>query len=203
MLFAAVLLEGQVAAPRIGAVRYSDGSVWTLNGLRANFIVGSRLFRSATAASFSDEGGLVAIPGEIDLVSLEGSVIGRYPTDEAQPALNIPGGFLSATIWLPSKQTLVRWDGKSFVAVEAETSDLAFHQKSFTLFSDADGFEVQAADGSTRRLPIAAPDIRIERMAGDWLHLSSASTHRDWALLLNEKDLQLSELPAPPQEAGK
>jgi hypothetical protein len=203
LFFAALLLEGQVAAPRIGVVHYGDGSVWTLNGLRANFIVGSRLFQSATAASFSDEGGLVAIPGEVDLVHLDGSVIGRYPTDEDQPDLNSTGGILSATVWLPSKEILLRWDGKSFVAAEPEFSDPAFHQKSFTLFSDADGFEVQAADGSTRTLPITAPDVRIERMSGDWLHLSSASAHRDWALLLNEKELKLSELPAPPREAGK
>src|SRR5690242_8290491 len=183
LFFTALLLEGQVTAPRIGIVRYSDGSVWTLNGLRANFIVGSRLFPSATAVSFSDEAGLVALPGEVDLVNLDGSVVGRYPTDEAQPALNVPGGILSATIWLPSKQTLLRWDGKSFVDAEPEFTDPAFHQKSFTLFSDADGFQVQSADGNTRTLPITAPDIRIERMSGDWLHLSSASTHRDWALL--------------------
>ncbi|HEY1214127.1 MAG TPA: hypothetical protein VGE93_10900, partial [Bryobacteraceae bacterium] len=69
--------------------------------------------------------------------------------------------------------------------------------------SGADGFEVQSADGSTRTLRVTAPDIRIERISGDWLHLSSASRHRDWALLLNEKELQLSELPAPPQEAAK
>jgi hypothetical protein len=203
LFFAALLLEGQVAAPRIGIVRYSDGSVWTLNGLRANFIVGSRLFQSTTTVSFSDEAGLVAVPGEIDLVNLDGTVVGRYPTDEAQPALNIAAGVLSARIWLPSKGTLLRWDGTSFVAAEPETFDPVFHQKSFTLFSDADGFEVQSADGSTRTLPVTASDVRIERMSGDWLHLSSASTHCDWALLLNEKELQLSELPAPPQEAGK
>ena len=198
--FAAGLVQAQVGTPRVGAVRYADGSVWTLNGLRANFILGARLFTSVETATFSDSGGLVAIPGEVDLVRLDGSVVARYQTDEQQPTLDISGDLTSATIWLPSKHALLHWNGSAFVATEGAVPDpAAFHQKIFTLFSDARGFEIQAADGTVRTLAISAPDIKIERMSGDWLHLSSATAHRDWALLLTQSDLQLSELPEPGQ----
>src|SRR5579875_1764717 len=89
--FAAGLLPAQVSIPRIGLARYADGSVWAVNGLRANFVLGTRLLTTVTAASFSDAGGLVAIPGEIDLIRPDGSVVGRYRTDETQPLLDIPG----------------------------------------------------------------------------------------------------------------
>ena len=194
--FVAGLLPAQVGTPRVGMVRYADGSVWTVNGLKANFVLGMRLLTSVNAASFSDSGGLIAIPGEVDLVRLDGSVIGRYPTDEPRPVLDISGDLASAIIWLPSKHTQVHWNGSSFVVTEADVPDPAiFHQKTFTLYRDSQGFEVQSADGTTRALPIPATDVKIERMSGDWIHLSSATAHRDWALLLTGSDLLLSELP--------
>ncbi len=196
------LTHAEVNTPRIGLVRYADGSVWVMNGLRANFVLATRLFTATKEACFSDVGGLVAIPGEIELVTLEGSVVGRYRTEEAQPVLRIDKNLSSATIWLPSTKTMLRWNGKSFTAAEGEAPDPAFRQKSFLLFSDASGFEVQAADGNTRTLPIKATDIKMQRMSGDWVHLSSNSLHRDWALFLGGSDVQLSELPAA-QETSK
>ena len=198
----AALTYAEVNTPRIGLVRYADGSVWVMNGLRANFVLGTRLFTATKEACFSDVGGLVAIPGEVELVTLEGSVVGRYRTQEAQPVLSIDKNLSSATIWLPSTKTVLRWNGKSFTAAEGEAPDPAFRQQSFLLFSDASGFEVQAADGNTRTLPIKATDVRMQRMSGDWVHLSSNSLHRDWALFLGGSDIQLSELPAA-QETSK
>lgn len=199
---AAGLLPAQVGTPRIGLVHYADGSVWSVNGLKANFVLGTRLFEGVSAASFSDAGGLIALPGEIDLVRLDGSTIGRYQTNEPHPVLDIDGDLTSATVWLPQQRVSLHWNGSEFAATDADAPGAIFHQKSFTLFSDADGLEVQASDGSTRTLPIKAADVKIERMSGDWLHLSSAKEHRDWALLLTTKELELSELP-PPQETGK
>ena len=199
--FAAGLLPAQVSIPRIGLVRYADGSVWAVNGLKANFVLGTRLMTGVTAASFSDAGGLVAIPGEIDLLRLDGSVVGRYRTDETQPVLNIPGALTSATIYLSSSHTLLRWNGTSFDASDAEIPDLVFRQGSFRLFSDGQGLEVQAADGTMRTLPITANNVKMERMSDHWIHLSSATAHRDWALLLTDTEMQLSELPVPQENA--
>lgn len=71
----------------------------------------------------------------------------------------------------------------------------AFQQYSFVVFRDSDGLKIEAADGSVRVLPFAATDLSIERMSSDWLHLSSPSMNRDWALHLNSTTLGLSELP--------
>lgn len=199
--FMAGLLPAQVSIPRIGLVRYADGSVWAVNGLKANFVLGTRLMTGAMAASFSDDGGLVAIPGEIDLIRPDGSVVRRYRTDETQPVLDISGGLTSATIYLPSSHTRLRWNGTSFDASEGETPDPVFRQGSCRVFSDGQGLEVQAADGTMRTFPITATDVKMARMADHWIHLSSATAHRDWALLLTDTEMQLSELPAPQENA--
>jgi hypothetical protein len=201
--FAAGLLSAQVGIPRVGLVRYADGSVWAVNGLKANFVLGTRLLTAVTAASFSDSGGLVAIPGEIDLVRVDGSVVERYKTDEAQPVLDISGALPTATIYLPSTHTALHWNGSSFGAADGEAAEPVFHQKTFVLFRDGQGLEVQAADGTVRTLPISATDVKMERMADSWIHISSATAHRDWALLLSSTEMQLSELPAPREEAAK
>ncbi len=73
----------------------------------------------------------------------------------------------------------------------------AFQQHSFVVFRDAEGLKIEAADGSVRAMPFAATDLSVERMSSDWLHLSSASANRDWALHLNSSGLNLSELPRP------
>lgn len=200
--FVAGLLPAQISIPRIGLVRYADGSVWAVNGLKSNFVLGTRLLTGVTIASFSDTGGLVAIPGEIDLIRLDGSVVGKYRTDETQPVLNISSGLTSATIYLRSSHTLLHWNGTSFDSADGESSDPVFRQASFHVFSDGQGLEVQAADGTVRTLPITATDVKMERMSDRWVHLSSATAHRDWALLLTDTEMQLSELPAP-QESAK
>ena len=201
--FAAGLLPAQVGIPHIGPVRYADGSVWAVNGLKSNFVLGTRLMKGVTAASFSDAGGLVAIAGEVDLIRLDGSVVERYKTDEAHPVLDISSALTTATIYLPSTHTTLHWNGSSFEATDREAAEPVFHQKRFVLFSDGQGLEVQAADGTVRTLQIPATDLKMERMADRWVHLSSATAHRDWALLLNDSEMQLSELPAPREEAAK
>ena len=76
-----------------------------------------------------------------------------------------------------------------------------FQQGNFHLFSDGQSLEVQAANGTVHTLPIAATDLKMERMSDRWVHLSSATAHRDWALLLTDTEMQLSELPAPQENA--
>ena len=81
----------------------------------------------------------------------------------------------------------------------------AVEQHSFLLFHDQYGLEIQAANGSMQTLPVKAADLRFERMSSDWLHVSSASAGRDWALHFNGTKVEFSELPGAPSvlEAGK
>ena len=73
----------------------------------------------------------------------------------------------------------------------------AFQQESFVLFHDAEGLEVEGANGVRRTVSLNATDLVIERMAPNWLHLMSASSGRHWALHITEKTLDFSELPSP------
>lgn len=78
----------------------------------------------------------------------------------------------------------------------------AVQQHSFLVFHDQQGLEIAAADGTLRTLSLPESDLTIERMSSDWLHLSSATTKRDWALHLTNTAVHLSQLPAP-REMGK
>jgi hypothetical protein len=79
----------------------------------------------------------------------------------------------------------------------------AFAQQSFLVFENPQGLTVESANGDLRTVRLTAAslptgDLTIERMSTDWLHVSSTSTHGDWALFLNGTNLQLSILPSPP-----
>lgn len=75
----------------------------------------------------------------------------------------------------------------------------AFWQKAFVVFHDEHGLEIASSSGAVRTLPVAAADLTVERMSSDWLHLASVSAKRDWVLHLNERTVELSELPAAPK----
>lgn len=54
-----------------------------------------------------------------------------------------------------------------------------------------------AADGSRQQtIPLDAADFTAESISDEWLHVSSASEHRDWALHLTKQGVEVSELPA-------
>jgi hypothetical protein len=236
----------QVNAPKMGIARYADRTVFQINGLESNLLVNNQLLSSADALSFSDAGGLVAIGGEIQLMTVEGAVLGAYRSTESAPVLNIDNALTTAIAWLPSVKELVRWNGNAFVAIPLSGAQLpgkvtsvqltsastarmlatdasnnvfaitvslaaglvtsvdlvpgvkgpAFQQYGFVVSHDVNGLHVTAANGSVRTLPLAAPDLTIERMGSDWLHLAS-TTGEDWVLHLNPAILHLSQLPHP------
>jgi hypothetical protein len=78
----------------------------------------------------------------------------------------------------------------------------AFAQHSFLVAADSKTLVIESANGQRRVLPLAAPDLIIERMASDWLHIFSASSGEHWALHLTQTDLQLSRMP-PARETAQ
>ena len=114
-LWLAATLQAQIRAPKVGFVRYSDGTVRATYGLEANFIVGSQTPIAADAVSFSDLGGLISRGGRIRLVGRDASVIAEYDSTETAPVLNVDGDLTTAIAWLPSRHALLHWNGKSFV----------------------------------------------------------------------------------------
>lgn len=115
IVLTAAYSTAQVKPPAIGIARLSDGSLRTLYGLPANVVVDSRSLGSFDAASFSDQAGLVAKGGRIQLVNTIFTAMGEYDSDEPQPLLNVDGDATSAVAWLPSSHSILHWNGESFV----------------------------------------------------------------------------------------
>lgn len=110
----AAVTPAQVKPPTLGIARLGDGSVRTLYGLPDNVIVDSHSIGSYDAASFSDQAGLVANSGRIQLVSTSFVALGEYESTEPHPLLNVDGAANSAIAWLPSSQSLLHWTGSAF-----------------------------------------------------------------------------------------
>jgi hypothetical protein len=76
----------------------------------------------------------------------------------------------------------------------------ALQQKSFLVFSEENGIQVEGSDGVRRSLAlngvVDANDVAMERMASDWLHLWSARLRQDWALHITPTLLDISQLPS-------
>ncbi|MBV9082339.1 MAG: hypothetical protein JOZ62_06675, partial [Acidobacteriaceae bacterium] len=70
------LLDAQVGAPKIGFVRYADGTARAVYGLPNNFITGEQILAPADAVAFSASGGLVASHGNVHLIGPTGAVLG-------------------------------------------------------------------------------------------------------------------------------
>lgn len=119
-----VFAQVSAAAPKLGMARYSDRTVHPIYGLESNLLVNEQLLSEADAISFSDSGGLVSIAGQIDLLNASGTVVAHYESGEQSPVLNIDGALATAVAWLPSRSSIVYWNGQSFTATEIARGDL-------------------------------------------------------------------------------
>jgi hypothetical protein len=107
-------LVAQLSVPVVGVARYADHTLRGVNGLEANLLIDHESLSLADAASFSDAGGLVAAGGTIQLMTLQGAVVGQFKSNEPSPVLNIDGALNTAIAWLRSRSMLVYWNGSSF-----------------------------------------------------------------------------------------
>lgn len=117
-------LFAEVNAPKLGIARYADRTAYSIYGLESNLLVNAQLLSSADTLSFSDSGGLVAIGGRIQLMTLDGAPVGEYESTEAAPVLNIDGALTTAIAWLPSLERLVYWNGSAFVVTQLVNPDM-------------------------------------------------------------------------------
>jgi len=124
LLICPAALVAQLSVPRIGMARYADHTVRGINGLESNLLVDSQGLSNADVVSFSDLGGLVSTAGRIQLVTIQGVVVGEFTANEASPVLNVDGDLTTAIGWLPSRSLLIYWNGTSFVEVPVNRADL-------------------------------------------------------------------------------
>jgi hypothetical protein len=111
--------------PQVGVVRGQDGTLRPLWGLSANLINGAPLLpQKVMAASFSNEFGLVLVPGKLELVNVKGQLLGTYSTAESKPVMSVAKAAVTAIAWLPSEQRFLRWAGKEFAPVPVDATRL-------------------------------------------------------------------------------
>lgn len=116
-------LYSEVSAPKLGFLRYTDGTVRPVYGVEANLVVGNKMFLAADAVSFSDAGGLIASNGHIHLIARNGAPLSDYDARDHNALLNIDGDLTTAIAYLPSRAMVLRWDGKSFVRTRLDTGN--------------------------------------------------------------------------------
>ena len=124
LLVCPAALVAQLSVPKVGVARYADHTVRGVNGLEANLLVNSQSLLNADAVSFSDAGGLISTPGRIQLLTTQGSVAGEFNSSEPSPVLNIDGALTTAIAWLPSRRSLVYWNGNAFLETEVNGAEI-------------------------------------------------------------------------------
>lgn len=124
------------------------------------------------------------LPGEVTSVRAASATSATLLTSDAhgnvfQASVALPAGNITSVNQLPG------------------VKGPAFQQSGYIVFLDSNGLEIEAPNAAARTLSLSAPDLKFERMSTEWVHLTSPTTHQDWALHLSSRALQLSILPAP------
>jgi hypothetical protein len=130
--------------------------------------------------------------------TLDGEITALQRIDPEKARLLVLEANASVSAVIVSLKTGQVIDSQTLPGMEGR----AFAQHSFLVASNSKTLVIESADGQRRVLPLAAPDITIERMSSDWLHIFSASSGEHWALHLTQTDLQLSRMP-PARETAQ
>ena len=151
MCMPVVMVRAAVFAPKAGVVRQQDGTVRTIQGLRASYVLGPVLARHADTASFSAQGGLIASGGLLTLFDSSGRILAQYESGEKSPVLGMQGARADAVAYLPSKRSLVVWNGSKFEELAIQ-QDLGGTVLSLTAHDQSADLIVGRADGSRAKV---------------------------------------------------
>jgi len=195
LLLSNSLLNAQLSVPKLGFARFPDGSMHAVHGLAANIIVDPRPSTIADSASFSDFGGLTATNGLIRLMNPDGVALAEYQSGEPQPILNIDSTLPSAVVWLPSKHTLLGWDGMAFTTTAVDDSSLggkvtfvkSVSGKTVELF-------VELADSSVAKVSVSLPGARLISAEAEPGANGAVFVQQGWMISQNARGL-MAELP--------
>jgi hypothetical protein len=133
----------------------------------------------------------------IPQADLDGQVTNLQAVNSKQARLLVTGG--DGTV------SAITFSTRNGSLISSETlggvRGYAFSQSFFFVYAENNELVVNNMNGYRRSVALPAPDLIIERMSGQWLHLQSPSLKQDWALHLTQAQLELSILPAI--ETGK
>jgi hypothetical protein len=130
--------------------------------------------------------------------NVAGEITALQLSDPERARLLVRQGDASVSVVTVSLKTGQVIDSQTVPGIEGN----AFAQHAFFIAANSKTLVIESANGQRRVLPLAAPDITIERMSSDWLHIFSVSSGEHWALHLTQTDLQLSRMP-PAREAAQ
>jgi hypothetical protein len=193
-------------APQAGIVREADGSLRPLFGLPGNLIRGGPLpAEGVIAASFSNEAGLVLIPGALKLLGVDGTEEGLYKTGEGEAILSVSGQADTAIAWMPSDRMLIRWETGRFKTTSLESFPLPGPVIDVQVqSSDAIDLLVRAEPAAFERLQLSMPDRRITAtrtytgITGSALMQGSSLVYQNASMINTESDSgSVNMVPAP------
>lgn len=123
---ASVAAAAPPANPFAGVVREPDQTLRSVYGFSSNLINGAPLpLKDVLAASFSSAAGIILTSGSLELVKIDGTILGSYATEELHPVLGVADGdSTTAAAWLPSEEKFVRWSGVQFIATPLSSANL-------------------------------------------------------------------------------
>lgn len=79
-----------------------------------------------------------------------------------------------------------------------KSQGLAFAANGFLLFRGEAGWILRTPEGASKPVAVSSPDLAVEKMSSDTLHLISAGTIDGWVLRLTRAGGELAQLPAAP-----
>lgn len=156
---------GGVLTPQVGMVRYSDGALYPLFGLHANFLTGDRAFSLVQAASFSDQGGLISTRGRIMLLDANASVQGSYMAGEESPVLNMDGSAVGAIAWLPRSSELLTWPGGQPTTIAVGQGALGGQVDALWMVGTNAELLITENDGSTALVTVSLPGGNVTNVS--------------------------------------
>lgn len=113
---ASMPLLSQINTPKAGVVRYRSGAVHPVFGLGSSWVVRSPFVRSAVAVAFSDQFGLIADGASLSLLKEDFSPLAKISCVESHPVLGIGDSADTAVAWLPSRNSVITFDGRTFIS---------------------------------------------------------------------------------------
>ena len=95
-----------VQAPRAGAVRLADGSVYPILGVPGAYVRGPKIAGGTIGSAFADNSGILAVADGLQIVDTTGAAVSRFDCDSTGAVLHA-GNENSADAWLPGGNTII------------------------------------------------------------------------------------------------
>jgi hypothetical protein len=102
--------KGEIATPRLGAVRCPDGTVRFVFGIPASLLLMPTSLSTAESLASSSRALLISSDGVVRFYDADGSLRAEAPASDPHPVMGVENDLESAVVWLPSTHALMFWN---------------------------------------------------------------------------------------------